>query len=106
MPFRRYEARSAARAPGHAACKATAVTTLSLTAASSAGGASEPVLAKRRTAHGSGLGVFRWVVERTLSWLHQNRRLRTRYERRGDTHEALVDLGCAMICWNVLHRNT
>jgi transposase len=66
----------------------------------------EPVLAKRRTAHGSGLGVFRWVVERTLSWLHQNRRLRTRYERRDDTHEAFVDLGCAMICWNVLHRET
>jgi transposase len=64
----------------------------------------EPVLAKRRTAHGSGLGVFRWVVERTLSWLHQNRRLRTRYERRDDTHEAFMDLGCAMICWNVLHR--
>ena len=64
----------------------------------------EPVLAKRRTAHGSGLGVFRWVVERTLSWLHQNRRLRTRYERRDDTHEAFLDLGCAMICWNVLHR--
>jgi len=66
----------------------------------------EPVLAKRRTAHGSGLGVFRWVVERTLAWLHQNRRLRTRYERRDDTHEAFMDLGCAMICWNALNRET
>jgi transposase len=27
----------------------------------------DPELAKRRTPHGSGLGVFRWVVERTIS---------------------------------------
>ena len=26
----------------------------------------EPILAKRNTEHGSGLGVFRWPVERTL----------------------------------------
>lgn len=32
--------------------------------------------------HASGLGSQRWVVERTLSWLHQYRRLRVRYERR------------------------
>jgi len=66
----------------------------------------KPVLARRRTAHGSGLGVFRWVVERTLSWLHQNRRLRTRYERRDDTHKAFMQLACAMICWKTLHRDT
>lgn len=62
----------------------------------------EPVLAKRNTEHGSGLGVFRWVVERTLSWLHQFRRLRTRYDRRADIHEAFMSLGCAMICYNYL----
>jgi transposase len=60
-----------------------------------------PVLARRRTPHGSGLGVFRWVVERTLAWLHQSRRLRIRYERRDDMHEALLQLGGALICWNV-----
>src|SRR5215472_6091399 len=37
--------------------------------------------ARRRTSHASGLGVFRWVVERTLSWLHRFRRLAVRYER-------------------------
>ena len=58
-----------------------------------------PVLAKRNTEHGSGLGVFRWVVERTLAWLHRYRRLRTRYERRDDIHEAFMTLGEAMICW-------
>mgnify|MGYP003335106712 FL=1 len=35
-----------------------------------------PVLAKRRTAHGSGLGKTRWVVERSIAWLHQFRRLK------------------------------
>jgi len=31
-------------------------------------------LAKRRQPHGSGLGRTRWVVERTLAWLHRFRR--------------------------------
>lgn len=64
----------------------------------------EPEIARRYTEHGSGLGIFRWVVERSLSWLHQFRRLRVRYERRADMHEALLSLGCAMICWNVLQH--
>jgi transposase len=50
----------------------------------------KPILAKRRTPHGSGLGVFRWFVERTLSWYHQFRRLRVRYERIPEIHEALL----------------
>jgi transposase len=62
----------------------------------------EPVLAKRNTPHGSGLGVYRWVVERTLAWLHQFRRLRIRYERRPELHEAFMTLGCALICWRFL----
>jgi transposase len=60
-----------------------------------------PLLAKRRTPHGSGLGVHRWVVERTLSWLHQYRRLRTRYERRDDIHYAFCMLACALIIFKV-----
>ena len=40
-----------------------------------------PILAKRRTPHGSGLGKTRWVVERTLAWLHKFRKLRIRDER-------------------------
>jgi transposase len=58
----------------------------------------QPVLARRNTEHGSGLGVYRWVVERTISWLHQLRRLRTRYERRDDIHEAFLTLGCIVVC--------
>ena len=62
----------------------------------------EPVLARRNAAHGSGLGVYRWVVERTESWLHQNRRLKIRYERRADIHEAFLTIGCALICHRCL----
>ena len=58
----------------------------------------QPVLARRNTEHGSGLGVYRWVVERTVSWLHQFRRLRVRCERRDDIHEAFLSLGCIVIC--------
>lgn len=61
-----------------------------------------PLLARRRTPHGSGLGKTRWVVERTLSWLHQFRRLRVRWERRADIHEAFMILGCILICHRTL----
>ena len=64
----------------------------------------EPVIARRNTAHGSGLGQFRWPVERTISWLHQFRRLRIRWERRADIHAAFLRLGCAIICWRMLHQ--
>jgi transposase len=57
-----------------------------------------PVLAKRNTEHGSGLGTTRWVVERTISWLHQMRRLRTRFDRRQDIHQAFLTLGCIVVC--------
>ena len=62
-----------------------------------------PVIAKRFTEHGSGLGVHRWVVERTLAWLHQFRRLRIRYERRADIHEAFLSIGCSLICFKRLN---
>jgi len=63
-----------------------------------------PALARRRTEHGSGLGSTRWVVERTLAWLHQFRRLRVRWERRADIHQAFLSLGCIMISWSCLHH--
>ena len=42
------------------------------------------------------------VVERTLRWLRQFRRLRMRYERRADIHEAFLSLGCSVICFRHL----
>jgi transposase len=62
----------------------------------------EPVLATRNTAHGSGLGVTRWFVERTLSWLHGFGRLRRRLDRTLAVHEGLVTLACALICLRLL----
>jgi len=59
-------------------------------------------LAKRRTPHGSGLGRTRWVVERTLAWLHRFRRLAVRYERRPCVHEAFLSLACSLVCWYYL----
>jgi transposase len=63
-----------------------------------------PWLAMRRSEHGSGLGRWRWVVERTFAWLNQFRRLRVRYEKRADIHEAFLSLGCALICWQFLRK--
>ena len=54
----------------------------------------QPLLAQRNTGHGSGLGRWRWVVERTFAWLNLFRRLRVRYEKRADIHEAFLLLGC------------
>ena len=63
-----------------------------------------PHIPRRNTDHGSGLGVYRWVVERTLSWLHQFRRLRIRYERRNDIHQAFLMIACVIICYRYLEN--
>ncbi|MFI1995332.1 IS5 family transposase [Actinoplanes sp. NPDC020271] len=61
-----------------------------------------PVIARRGTEHGSGLGKLRWVVEQSFALLHWFRRLRIRWEIRDDIHEALLKIGCALICWRRL----
>ena len=48
------------------------------------------------------LGRHRWVIERTLAWLHRYRRLTIRYERRADIDQGFLTLGCALICFNHL----
>lgn len=52
---------------------------------------------------GTSLGRLRWVVERTIAWLHQFRHLRARFERRADIHQAFLSLGCILICFKTLH---
>ncbi len=42
------------------------------------------------------------MVERTIAWLHQYRRLRVRYERRADIHQALLTIGYCLICFKQL----
>ncbi len=39
----------------------------------------------------------RWKVERRFAWLHDFRRLVTRYERRRENFLAFVHLGCILI---------
>jgi transposase len=64
----------------------------------------EPKIACRGEEHGSGLGKYRWVVERTHSWLHQFRRLRVRFERKAVIHEAFLLLGCILVTWAAIQR--
>ncbi|WP_412544357.1 IS5 family transposase [Longispora sp. K20-0274] len=65
----------------------------------------KPVIARRGTTHGTGLGAQRWVVEQTIALLHGFRRLRVRWEIRDDIHEAFMTLACAIICWRRLHNS-
>ncbi|MFI7501707.1 transposase [Streptomyces sp. NPDC049687] len=57
-----------------------------------------PKIARKGTAHGSGPGRTRWVVERTFARLHQFKRLRIRYEIRADLHPGLLQPACSIIC--------
>jgi transposase len=59
----------------------------------------KPLIARRQSDHGSGLGRERWVVERTFAWLHNRRRLLVRTDRLHQTHESFLDLACCLITW-------
>ena len=61
-----------------------------------------PVIPKRGTSGIIGLGKIRWVVERTISWLHQYKRLALRWEHHTDLHNGLVSLACSLICYRKL----
>jgi transposase len=65
-----------------------------------------PQFARKGTEHGSGLGVYRWVVEQCFALLHWFRRLRIRWEIRDDIHEAFLSIGCSIICWRRLKINS
>jgi transposase len=64
-----------------------------------------PVLAERHTEHGTGLGVLRWFVERTISWLHQFGRLRRRLDRLTAIQDAFLRLANAKPCGSSLFRS-
>ena len=61
-----------------------------------------PVLGQRKREHGSGLGKFRWYVERTIAWLHSFGRLRRRLDRLREIQEAFLRLGCSLVCLRFL----
>lgn len=56
----------------------------------------------REPIHGSGLGRTRYVVERTLSWFGNFRRLKLCYERCGAHFQAFHELAAAILCANRL----
>ena len=64
----------------------------------------EPVIPKRGTDE-NGLGKCNWFVERTISWLHQFRRLRIRWDRRPEIHQAFLTLAAAVICYRIWIRD-
>ena len=58
----------------------------------------ESMLAPRGdNTHGSGLGVLRYVVERSLACFSHFRRLRLCYERWGEHFQAFHELGAALL---------
>jgi transposase len=61
-----------------------------------------PRIARRGGESSERLGRYRWVVERTHSWMNRFRRLKIRYERRADIHLAFLQFCCALICWNFM----
>ena len=61
-----------------------------------------PRIARRGIDSSERLGRYRWLVERTLSWLLGCRRLGVRYERRAELLEGLLHLACALICYRFL----
>lgn len=61
-------------------------------------------IARRGMESSERLGCWRWVVERTFSWMAYCRRLVVRYERRADIHEAFLQLACALICFKRLQN--
>jgi len=62
-------------------------------------------IARRQTDHGSGLGRDRWVVERTISHLHNKRRLLVCTDRTKATHDALLSLAACLLCYNRLRQS-
>jgi transposase len=62
-----------------------------------------PRIARRGIDSSERLGRYRWVVERSLSWLLGCRRLGVRYERRTDLLQGLLHLACALLCCRFLN---
>lgn len=69
-----------------------------------AGKGIKTLIARKNTPHGSGLGVFRYVAEQSIALVHQFRRLKIRYDKRDDIHEAFLTIAEVVICWRRLAK--
>ena len=56
-------------------------------------------IARRNTSHGSGIGRQRWVIERTISHLHNKRRLLVCTDRTKTSHDAILSLAACLLCY-------
>ncbi|NDZ85845.1 hypothetical protein G3I23_09740 [Streptomyces sp. SID10115] len=63
-----------------------------------------PVIARRAEPHGTGPGIFPYIVERTIAFRHGFRRLRIRWERRDDIREAFHNLTICLITHRHIQR--
>ena len=54
--------------------------------------------------HGSGLGKTRYVVEWSLSWMGNFRRLKLCYEQFGEHFQAFHELAACLICANRIEQ--
>lgn len=61
-------------------------------------------IARRGIESSERLGKHRWVVERTHAWFAGFGKLRIRFERRLDIHQALLSLAAAIICSRFVDR--
>jgi hypothetical protein len=57
-----------------------------------------------RKEHGSGSGKTRYVVERSLSWMSNSRRLKLCYERFGEHFQAFHESAACLICANRIEK--
>ncbi|WP_395856984.1 IS5 family transposase [Cystobacter fuscus] len=64
-----------------------------------------PRIARRGVESKERLGRHRWVVERSLGWFHQMKRLRIREERDPQMHLALLRLAHCLLLYRVLERH-
>ena len=56
------------------------------------------LLCPRGTPHGSGLGKRRYVIERTMAWMGNFRRIKCCYEKPGEHFQAFHDLAASVLC--------
>jgi len=62
------------------------------------------LLAMRGSPHGSGPGKTRYMIERTMAWLSDYRRLKVCYERSNDRFRGFHVLAACVICSNRLQQ--
>jgi IS5 family transposase len=62
-------------------------------------------IARRGIESSKRLGKHRWVVERIHAWFAGFGKLRIRFERRLDIHQALLKLAAAIICSRFVERS-